>query len=70
MLTESTSVPSAVARLHFEYYSDEKNVIDSLADPGLAQVIAGTHQAPFGRAQQSVVCDQGGAGTLQFLLKL
>ena len=70
LLTESASIASPVARLHFEYYSDEKTVIDSLADPGLAQVIAGTHQAPFGRAQQSVVCDQGGAGTLQFLLKL
>lgn len=70
LLTESASVASAVARLHFEYYTDEKSVIDSLADPGLAQVIAGTHQAPFGRAQQSVVCDQGGAGTLQFLLDL
>lgn len=70
LLTESPSIASPVARLHFEYYSDEKTVIDSLADPGVAQVIAGTHQAPFGRAQQSVVCDQGGAGTLQFLLKL
>lgn len=70
LLTESAAVSSPVARLHFEYYQDEKTVIDSLADPGLAQVIAGTHQAPFGRAQQSVVCDQGGAGTLQFLLDL
>jgi hypothetical protein len=70
LLTESASVASPVARLHFEYYTDEKSVIDSLADPGLAQVIAGTHQAPFGRAQQSVVCDQGGAATLQFLLEL
>lgn len=70
LLTESASVPSAVARLHFEYYSDEKSVIDSLANPALPQVIAGTHQAPFGRAQQSVICDQGGAGTLKFLLDL
>lgn len=70
LLTESASISSPVARLHFEYYTDEKDVIDSLADPGLAQVIAGTNQAPFGRAQQSVVCDQGGAATLQFLLEL
>lgn len=70
LLTESAPVQSPVARLHFEYYEDDKSVIDSLADPGLAQVIAGTHRAPFGRAQQSVVCDQGGAGTLQFLLNL
>ena len=70
LLTESASIASPVARLHFEYYSDEKSVIDSLADPALPQVIAGTNQAPFGRAQQSVVCDQGGAGTLQFLLNL
>lgn len=70
LLTESASVSSPIARLHYEYYDDEKSVIDSLSDPALAQVIAGTNQAPFGRAQHSVVCDQGGAGTLQFLLEL
>lgn len=70
LLTESSAVASPVARLHFEYYSDEKSVIDGVSAPGLPQVVAGANQAPFGRGQQSVVCDQGGAGTLQFLLEL
>jgi hypothetical protein len=69
LLTENPSPASPIARLHFEYYSTADDVIDGLNQPGI-QTVAGSHQSPFGRGQQSVICEHDGAGTLKFLLEL
>lgn len=69
LLTEDTSVKSAVARLHFEYYSNGQDVLNGLDQPGI-QAVAGPERSPFGRGQQSVIYEHDGAQTLKFLLEL
>ncbi|HEY0678968.1 MAG TPA: acyl-CoA reductase [Chitinophagaceae bacterium] len=69
LLTSGKSPISPVARLNYEYYSDEQEVLKNY-NPDSGQFLVGTHQAPFGRAQQSVIYELEGPATLQFLLDL
>jgi hypothetical protein len=71
ILTENESVFSPISVLHFEYYKNAKNVIQSLTANIDIQCIAGTGQITFGQTQQPSLKDYpDGVDTLQFLCSL
>ena len=71
ILTENESVFSPISVLHFEYYKNAENVIQSLSANKDIQCIAGKDQIPFGQTQQPSLTNYAdGADTLEFLCTL
>jgi hypothetical protein len=70
LLTENKSGPAPTARLNYEFYTTEQDLEAVLKEADNPPSLVGTRYLPFGRAQQSVICEQNGQPTLQFLLDL
>jgi hypothetical protein len=71
LLVENKSSFSPISVLHFEYYLQKENVIETLQNNPDIQAIAGKGFLPFGTAQKPALTDYAdGVDTLQFLRKL
>lgn len=71
LLVENSSPFSPIAQLHYEFYSNEKKIRDSLqGNEDIQCLVGGAHMA-FGGAQTPGICDYAdGVDTIAFLLKL
>ena len=71
LMLEHSSVFSPVGQLNYEFYSDEKELLNFLQSNEDIQCIVGKDHIPFGQAQQPSLHDfADGTDTLQFLLDL
>lgn len=71
ILTENDSVFAPVSQLNYSFYTDVKNVEESLAENENIQCIVGKNFVPFGKSQSPVLTDYAdGIDTMQFLKKL
>lgn len=70
LLVENEQLFSPISQLNYSYYSNKKEVVDSLSANNNVQCIAG-HQVPFGTTQTPGLMDYAdGVDTMQFLLSL
>lgn len=70
ILIKADSVFSPISQLHYEFYTDQKTLVESLASNSDIQCIVGTN-IPFGSAQQPALQQYAdGLDTLQFLTNL
>jgi hypothetical protein len=70
LLTEDESVFSPISQLHYGFYSNENELVNSLKNTEEVQCIVGV-DIPFGQAQSPTLTDYAdGKDTLQFLLTL
>jgi hypothetical protein len=68
ILTESNSAFSPISVLHYEYYKNLKEVIDSLIGSAEIQCVVSSGQTPFGQAQRPTLEDYAdGIDTMKFL---
>jgi hypothetical protein len=72
LVREDDALPSPVATLHYERYTDPRVIGEALrAKAGEIQCIVGHGQVPFGQAQQPGLADYAdGVDTIRFLLEL
>ncbi|MBS1598770.1 MAG: acyl-CoA reductase [Bacteroidetes bacterium] len=71
ILTENDSPFSPISVLHFEYYKDPQQILDSLQENQDIQCVTGNRFLQFGRAQSPSLKDYAdGVDTLQFLHSL
>jgi hypothetical protein len=71
LLVENESIFSPVAVLHYEYYTDLHNVLESLRNNQSIQAIVGQNYIPFGAAQKPTLTDfADGVNTIEFLNSL
>ncbi len=71
ILTENDSVFAPVSQLNYSFYTDLKNVEESLAENEKIQCIVGKNFVPFGKSQSPALTDYAdGIDTMQFLKKL
>jgi hypothetical protein len=68
LLQENKGLFSPVSLLHYEFYTDEHEIANSLLGSSDVQCIVGKKYVPFGQAQQPALADYADkADTLQFL---
>lgn len=71
LLVEEASPFSPISQLHYEYYTNEKEVRNSLKNNQDIQCIVGKNDIAFGGAQCPGICDYAdGVDTVQFLMNL
>jgi hypothetical protein len=71
ILVENNSPFSPISQLHYEYYDDERQVMEELRDDSSIQCIVGEKNIDFGGAQCPQVCDYAdGTDTMAFLMSL
>ena len=71
IITENNSVFSPISVLHFEYYKNAENIVQSLIANIDIQCIAARGQTPFGQTQQPSLTDYAdGVDTMRFLCDL
>ncbi len=71
LLLERESLFSAIATLHYQYYTDYPMLIEQLQNHPDTQAIVGKNQIPFGHAQQPNLLDYAdGVDTMQFLVSI
>lgn len=71
VLQENKGLFSPVSLLHYEYYSDENEVVSSLLAGSEIQCIVGKNNISFGKAQKPALDDYADkADTMQFLRNL
>lgn len=71
LLMEADAIFSAISRLNYHFYEEEKKLLDSLSGNGDIQCICGIGGIPFGQAQSPALMDYAdGVDTMQFLLTL
>jgi hypothetical protein len=71
LMVEEPSVFSPIAQLHYEYYNDEKKLMQELKTNDDIQCIVGTDQINFGEAQCPAIDNfADGVDTIRFLLEL
>jgi hypothetical protein len=71
LLVENPQLFSPISTLHYEYYSDEKALAETLQNNQDIQCIIGIDYIAFGQAQQPSIADfADGVDTMQFLCNL
>ena len=71
LLVESPQLFAPISQLHYEFYSDISNVLDTLKGNEELQCIVGYQGLPFGSAQKPSLADfADGTDTMKFLLSL
>jgi hypothetical protein len=71
ILVEDTNPFSRISQLHYEYYTDERVVLDQLKDNETIQCTVNTGNIHFGQAQTPSICDfADGIDTMEFLKNL
>ena len=71
LLSENPSLFSAISHIHYEYYSDKKEVEEMLGTNEDVQCIVGKGFLPFGTAQNPSLTDYAdGIDTMQFLMSI
>ena len=71
ILLENTSVFSPISQLNYEFYTDEKSVVEKLRLSDDLQCIVGHNHIPFGQGQIPSLTDYAdGINTLNFLINL
>jgi hypothetical protein len=71
LLVEENSFFSPISQLHYEYYSDKKEVQQKLHDNQSIQCIISDETTGFGEAQRPAISDfADGVDTMAFLQKL
>ena len=71
LLVENKGVFSPISVLHYEYYTDKKELINELTASDEIQCMVGHDFTPFGKAQQPDLFSYAdGIDTMQFLLTL
>lgn len=71
LLVEDTSPFSPIARVHYEYYTDEKNLRENLRQSEALQCVVGKNFTAFGRAQcPAVDVFADNVDTIRFLMDL
>lgn len=71
ILVEDSRLFSPIAQLHWEYYTSEYDLKESLATNESIQCIVGAGHTPFGKAQYPKIDEYAdGVDTLDFLVKL
>ena len=71
ILVENESPFSPISQLHYEYYTNEKEVRDKLKDDVNIQCIVSKKDTDFGGAQCPQVCEYAdGIDTMEFLKSL
>lgn len=71
ILAEHTSNFSPIGVLHYSFYADRKNLLDTLQHDDTIQAIIGQDLIPFGEAQRPTLTDfADGVNTIEFLNSL
>ena len=71
LLVEDKNPFSRISQLHYEFYTDEKTVIDQLKNNETIQCIVGSGESGFGQAQTPGICDfADGTDTMNFIRNL
>jgi len=71
LLIENPSNFSAIAVLHYEFYTDKNRLLNSLKENTDIQAICGPENIPFGKAQTPALTDfADGVNTIEFLNSL
>lgn len=71
MLVEEASLFSPVSQLNYEFYDNEKTVVEFLRSSESIQCIVGNQHVPFGQTQSPTISDYAdGVDTMKFLAGL
>jgi hypothetical protein len=71
LFVEHTSASAPLSVVHYEYYTDEAQVLTSLQNNDEIQCVVGSNEIPFGNAQKPAFTDYAdGVDTMQFLAGL
>ena len=71
ILVENDSPFSPISQLHYQYYSDSREVLDQMRKDENIQCLVGPEDTGFGKAQLPGICDfADGVDTMKFLMSL